>query len=131
MGGERRRGSAGSVNVQQRDPISGPRQRTGPRLSPSCQNQTGLCQLGERFSNKSGIGIHAVCKEPRRDLLTFPIAKHDHDVRGNGKLDIFERHSFQLPLIMMLISTFSYSYIRRFFNRNVEARSRVRPPKTS
>jgi len=79
----------GTVYVQQRDLSRRTRKHARSALAALCHDQARFRELGERFSNEGGIGVHTVGQCRRGDFLAVEVTQGSHDVRGNRKLDAF------------------------------------------
>ena len=85
-----------TVYVQQRDLPRRTRKHTRSALAACRHDQARLRELGERFSNEGGVGVHTVGQGRRGKFLAMAETQSRHDVRGNRKLDAFHRHAFPL-----------------------------------
>src|SRR5258706_14691019 len=80
---------AGTVYVEQRDLSRRTRKHAGSALAAFCHHQARLRELGERFSNEGGVGVHTVGQGRRGKFLAMEETQSSHNVRGNRKLDAF------------------------------------------
>src|SRR6266436_5084696 len=98
MNGKRRWCRAGTVYVEQRDLSRRTRKHAGSALAAFCHHQARLRELGERFSNEGGVGVHTVGQGRRGKFLAMAETQSSHNVRGNRKLDAFHRHNFSCAI---------------------------------